>query len=226
MTNKANRRVVLEALAAATLLAAAAPLAGGEAEAALKTVKIIGINCSPRKGKSTAAAVQIALDAAKQTAPNIEVELIELSGVRMDPAAPTALDDDFAKLAPMLSDPKVGGIIIGTPVYFGNMSALCKTFLERWMLFRKNNFALANKVGGVVAVGGARNGGQELCLQSVQAAMLCQEMVVVGDGRPTAHMGATLVNPGNDDIAGDEFGVATAKNLGRRVAEVALKLAK
>ena len=48
----------------------------------------------------------------------------------------------------------------------------------------------------------------------------------VGDGRPTAHTGATLLNPGTDDIAGDEFGLATARNLGRRVAQVALRLAR
>jgi hypothetical protein len=53
---------------------------------------------------------------------------------------------------------------------------------------------------------------------------MCQEMVIVGDGRPTAHTGATLLNQ-NDDISGDEFGLSTARNLGRRVAEVALRIA-
>jgi len=104
------------------------------------------------------------------------------------------------------------------------MTSLCKAFLDHCMLFRQRNFALSGKVAGIVAVGGARNGGQELAIQSVQAALLCQEMIIVGDGRPTGHFGATLVNSGNDDISGDEFGIATAKNLGRRVAEVALKI--
>jgi hypothetical protein len=49
-------------------------------------------------------------------------------------------------------------------------------------------------------------------------------MLLVGDGRPTAHRGATLWNS-KDDISGDEFGLSTAKNLGRRVAEVALRMA-
>ena len=47
-------------------------------------------------------------------------------------------------------------------------------------------------------------------------------MVLVGDGRPTCHWGATVWNNGKDDISQDEFGVATLKNLGRRAAEVAL----
>jgi hypothetical protein len=49
-------------------------------------------------------------------------------------------------------------------------------------------------------------------------------MIVVGTGKPTARIGATLWSKGGD-IAGDEFGISTAKDLGRRVAEVALRMA-
>ncbi|HUT62011.1 MAG TPA: flavodoxin family protein [Phycisphaerae bacterium] len=187
-------------------------------------IKIIGLSCSPRKGKTTAAALQVCLDAAKAVGPNVEVELIELAGMNIpvfDPAAPGSAD--FEKVAAKLSDPKVAGVIVGTPVYFGNMTSLAKAFLDQCMACRQNNFALANKVAGVLAVGGVRNGGQELTIQSAQAALQCQEMIIVGDGRPTAHTGATLLNQ-NDDISADEFGLSTARNLGRRVAEVALKM--
>jgi len=226
-----------EDLTRRTLLgvAGAAVVAGAASEAALAAegkeapkagpIKVIGLSCSPRKGKTTAAALRVCLDAAKAVGPNVEVELIELAGLNIpvfDPAAPGSAD--FDKVAAKLTDPKVAGIIVGTPVYFSGMSSLCKAFLDQCMAFRKNNFALANKVAGVVAVGGVRNGGQELTIQSVQAALLCQEMIVVGDGRPTGHSGATLLNAG-DDISGDEFGLSTAKNLGRRVAEFALRVA-
>jgi hypothetical protein len=53
--------------------------------------------------------------------------------------------------------------------------------------------------------------------------MLCHEVMVVG-GKPRAHQGATLWNAYNDDIMKDEFGIDTAKQLGIRVAEAALKL--
>jgi len=69
-----------------------------------------------------------------------------------------------------------------------------------------------------------RNGGQELVIEQIQAAMLCHAVVVVG-GKPRAHQGATLWNVYNDDITKDEFGMATAKQLGIRVAEAALRLA-
>ena len=196
-----------------------------------KTIRIVGISCSPRKGKTTAASLQVCLQAAEKVDPRIDVELIELAGMKIDGSLAAGLPlepgqkDDFGQLVPKLSDPKVAGIIVGTPVYFGNMTSLCKAFLDRCMIFRKNKLALSNKVAGVLAVGGVRNGGQELTIQSVLAALLCQEMIIVGDGRPTAHIGATVWNNGKTPVTEDEFGMATAKNLGRRVAEVALKIA-
>ena len=229
-----SRRGFLEA--AGTVVAAGAVASVGTADAAEKPsggkVKIVGVCCSPRKGKTTAAAMRACLDAAKAASPDVEVELIELAGLKIPGgvAAGVPLEpgekDDFPAIAEKIGAPDVAGIILGTPVYFANMSSLCKAFLDRWMVFRRNNFALGNKVGGVLAVGGSRNGGQQLTIQSILAAMMGQEMIVVGDGRPTAHIGGTLLNNGKDDISGDEFGLSTARNLGRRVAEVAVRVSR
>lgn len=220
-----NRRKFLTAtLAAGTAVSATSTDAVAQDR---KALKIVGISCSPRKGKTTAAALSVCLEAAKAVNPSVTTELIELAGRNIgvfDPADPKATQGGFADLIPVLSDPNVGGMIVGTPVYFGNMTSLCKAFLDHCMAFRQQKFALGSKVAGIVAVGAARNGGQEMAIQSVHAALLCQEMIIVGDGRPTGHFGATLVNDGNDSISSDEFGISTAKNLGRRVAEVALRL--
>ncbi len=209
-------------------LAAAAAMANQQANTD-STMKIIAVACSPRPGKTTVQALNICLTAAQAVAPQrIEVELIELAGLKIpaELAAGIPLEagqrDDFPQVAAKLSDPRVAAIIVGTPVYFANMSALCKAFIDRCGMFRKNNFALGGKIGAVLAVGGVRSGGQELVIQSVQAALFCHEMLVVGDGRPTGHFGARLWNDGGDDISKDEFGVTTTKNLGRHVAEVAL----
>jgi len=226
MSSDMTRRVFLGTVGATAVAASTGQAMAADADTPKSgSLKILGIACSPRPGKTTAAAVKVALDAAEAVGPAIETELVELAGLNIpvfDPAAPGSAD--FEKVAAKLIDPKVAGIIVGTPVYFGSMSSLCKAFLDQCMALRKKDFALRNKVAGVVAVGGVRNGGQELAIESVQAALFCQEMIVVGDGRPTAHTGATLLNPGTDDIRGDEFGLSTARNLGRRVAEVALAL--
>lgn len=226
MTNDLTRRGFL---AAGTAVAAGAVSEAGAGEAA-KGIKILGISASARKGKTTAAAVAACLEAAKGVAPDrIETELIDLGGLRIDGCVaagvplPEGAVDDFLPLVPKLADPRVAGIIIGSPTYFSNMSSVCKAFLERLMVFRKDNFALANKVAGALAVGAARNGGQELVIRSIHNCLFAQELIIVGESRPSAHFGPCVVNT-KDDISKDEAGLGTVKNLGKRVAQVALLL--
>jgi len=196
-------------------------------------MKIVGISCSPRKGKSTKFALEICLQAVKETSPDIGTLLIELSEMKMNgclacgkcmKVLECSQEDDFIKMIPILSDSELAGLVVATPVYFGSMTSQCKAFLDRCVMFRRNGFLLRNKVGGVIAVGGVRNGGQELAIQSVQAAMLVQDMVVVSEGRPTSHYGATLWSGHPDGIEKDAFGLETARNLGKRVAEVAARM--
>jgi multimeric flavodoxin WrbA len=223
---------VAGATAAGGAIAAASAEAAG-AEASPGPIKIVAICASPRKGMSTATTLKVALEAAREVEPDrIEVELIELADMKINAnlAAGIPLEpgerDDFPSLVPKLADPKVAGIVIGTPVYFSNMTALCKAFLDRCIAFRKDNFALRNKVAGVIAVGAARNGGQLLAVESVQAALYCQDMIVVQAGAPTTRSGAAVWNQSNGEVTDDETGMEAAKAVGRKVAEVALQLGK
>ncbi len=223
-----NRR---KFIATSIATGAAAALGSTTAKAAnKKSVRILGISCSPRKGKTTATSVKVALDAAKEVDSRIEVELIDLGGKAIagwsggaKPGEAREVMDDFQLTLPSLKAPDLGGIIIGSPSYFRSMSSLCKAFLERLAVLRKPKLLLADKAVGVLSVGAYRNGGQELVIERIQAAMLCHEVVIVG-GKPGAHQGATLWNAYKDDITKDELGMATARQLGVRVAEAALKL--
>jgi multimeric flavodoxin WrbA len=195
-----------------------------------RPVKILGISCSPREGKTTATAIKASLDAAKKVDRHIEVELIDLGGLEISgwsggtkPTEGRQITDDFDLILPKLRDPNVGGWIIGSPVYFRSLTALCKVFLERCAVLRKPKLLLADTVVGVLAVGAFRNGGQELVIEQIQSVLLCHEMMIVG-GKPGAHQGATLWNAYKDDITKDEFGMDTARKLGIRVAEAALRL--
>lgn len=228
---KPNRRTFLGALgvsAASTLAATSSP---AQVSTTGSNIKLVGVGCSPRLGKSTTlAAVKTALEAAKEAYPAIEIEVIELAGFKIpgEVAAGVPLEpgarDDFPKVAEKLTDPRVRGIIVGTPTYMGSMSSLCKAFLDRTIAFRKE-WLLRDKVVGAIAVGAARQGGQDTTVLAVLAALMRQDVIVVGDGKPGAHPGATLQSQ-NDSIDGDEGGVASAKCLGKRVAEVALRLAR
>jgi multimeric flavodoxin WrbA len=165
--------------------------------------------------------------------PDMETMLIELSDMKINgciacgkciKVLECSQEDDFPKMIPILSDPELAGLVVATPVYFGSMTSQCKAFLDHFVMFRRNGFLLRDKVGGVIAVGGVRNGGQELAIQAVQAAMLVQDMVVVSEGRPTSHYGATLWSGHPDGIEKDSFGLETTRNLGKRVAEVSSRM--
>jgi multimeric flavodoxin WrbA len=219
MKENVNRRNFLAAAGAAAVAttatsALAADTGGGP-------IKILGVSCSPRKGMTTAKAVQAALDAAKGTDPRIQVEMIDLGGLAIAGHSPTPIKDDFTALLPKLQDPALGGLIIGSPSYFRGMSSLCKAFIERCAPLRDPKMLLANKPVGVVAVGAFRYGGQEMTIEQIQAAMLCFGMVAVGGNAP-AFQGATVLST-KDDISTDELGLDTAKKLGARVAELAVK---
>lgn len=228
MAQDVNRRAFIGTAAAAAVVAGMTATAQAQ-QAATDKVKILGIGTSLRKGKTSSAAVQMALDAAKTVDPRIEVELVELSGMNLDPYIAIGgkyvenKADDWQTLKEKLT--AAHGIIIASPSYMGIVSSLAKQMMERMIDFRKAGFPLRNKVGGAIAVGAGRNAGVELILQQLCMFMLSQDMVVVGDGKPTAHWGGTLWAKG-DDIAQDKDGLPTVVGVGKRVAEVALKLAK
>lgn len=226
MRHTIGRRQLIGAAGAAVVATAL----GGAARAQEPTAKrkIVAINGSPRKGKTTSAGLTLCLEAVREAYPDFDTELIDLADYSIpaqvaagQPLRPGEVDD-FPKLAEKLSDPAVAGIIVGSPVYFGSMSALCKAFLDRCMVFRKG-FVWHNKVAGALAVGSSRNGGQELTVEGIKIALSGQDVILVGTGQPTVRVGATLWNQ-NDSIAEDAFGCETAKDLGRRVADVAQKL--
>jgi len=110
-------------------------------------------------------------------------------------------------------------VVVGSPVYFGNMSGEVKTFLDNWLL----KFGLwqdrkmRNKVGGAFATGGAVSNGKEVTMLTILGAMLINQMIVVSGG---GGFGASATT-GPDSPGIDEKEVAEARALGKRVAEVA-----
>jgi multimeric flavodoxin WrbA len=221
MNTTLNRRHFIAAAGVAAVAASASSVKAAEAGAA--PLKIIGVACSPRKGMTTAKAVQAALEAARAVDARIQTELLDLGGLNIHGHSPTPINDDFNPLMAKFTDPAFGGLIIGSPSYFRTMSALCKAFIERCYALRDPKNVFANKPVGVVAVAGNRNGGQELIIQQIQAAMISFNMFIVGGNSP-AFLGGTLV-ASKDDISTDEVGLDSARKTGARVAQVVLRLA-
>jgi multimeric flavodoxin WrbA len=223
MKQNVNRRNFLATAGVAALAATSTSVVAAEAGGG-KTLKILGVSCSPRKGMTTAKAVQAALDAAKAVDPRIQTELIDLGGLSIAGYSPKPPEDDMKDILPKFQDAALAGVIIGSPSYFRSLSGLAKCFLERLAPLREPKMFLADKPFGVVAVGAFRNGGQELTIGEIQAILLCYGMIAIG-GHAPAFQGATVVST-KDDISADELGLKTAAQLGKHVGEAAIKLGK
>jgi NAD(P)H dehydrogenase (quinone) len=110
-------------------------------------------------------------------------------------------------------------VIVGSPVYWSNMSGEVKTFFDNWQ-FKFGvfpEFKMKNKVGAAFATGGQISGGKEITMLTIIAAMLGNQMIVVSGG---GAFGASATTEG-DSPGIDKTELAEAKALGQRVAEVA-----
>ena len=111
-------------------------------------------------------------------------------------------------------------VIVGSPVYFGNMSGEIKTFFDNWGLTSKFDLfrerKMRNKIGAAFATGGAISNGKEVTMLSILAAMLVNQMIAVGGG---GAFGASATT-GPDSPGIDDKELAEARELGKRVAEV------
>lgn len=110
-------------------------------------------------------------------------------------------------------------IIVGSPVYWSNMSGEVKTFFDNWQ-FKFGvypDFKMKDKIGAAFATGGQVSSGKEVTMLTILAAMLGNQMIVVSGG---GAFGASATTEG-DSPGVDNKEMADAQALGRRVAEVA-----
>jgi len=188
---------------------------------------VIGINGSPHAQGNTAALLQEALRAATEAGAG--TQLIFAAEVLNKLKTPfcvacetpcrsrcyegTFLVDLLETLA------RADGLLLASPVYFGEVSAQLKSFWDRTRRLRSRR-KLINVVGGALSVGAARFGGQETTLHSIHNMMLVQGMIVVGDGLSeddAGHFGAAAQQPAQED----NYALKRAVVLGKRVVQVA-----
>ena len=110
-------------------------------------------------------------------------------------------------------------LIVGSPVYWSNMSGEVKTFFDRWQfefgVFPE--FKMRNKVGAAFATGGQVSSGKEVTMLTILAAMLGNQMIVVSGG---GAFGASATTEGESPGINQQE-QADARVLGKRVAETA-----
>ena len=112
-------------------------------------------------------------------------------------------------------------VVVGSPVYWSNMSGEVKTFFDNWQ-FKFGvfpEFKMKNKVGAAFATGGQISSGKEVTMLTILAAMLGNQMIVISGG---GAFGASATTEGESPGI-DAKELADAKALGLRVAEVAAR---
>jgi NAD(P)H dehydrogenase (quinone) len=106
------------------------------------------------------------------------------------------------------------GIIMGSPTYFGQMSAKLKAVIDESVKLHRK---LTGKVGGAFTSSGGTASGAETTLLSIVEVMLIHGMIVQGRA-DDAHYGvAVRGKPKEEDLA-------ECEELGRRVAILVLRL--
>jgi NAD(P)H dehydrogenase (quinone) len=114
-------------------------------------------------------------------------------------------------------------VIVGSPVYVGSVSGQVKTFLDNWgpkFGLETRSRSMRNKVGAAFATGGSGANGKEVTMLTILGAMLGSEMIVISAGGPFGRFGASATT-GSESPGIDAKEIAEARELGKRVAEVA-----
>ncbi|MDD1773520.1 MAG: flavodoxin family protein [Methanomassiliicoccales archaeon] len=190
-------------------------------------MRVVAFNGSPRKNGNTSIALQIVLDELNKE--GIETELVQFGseGIEDCTACLACVKNKDMKCI-IESDNlnqyiekmiEADGVILGSPVYFGNVSGQMKAFIDRvGYVSRANGDPFKRKVGAAVAVN--RRAGALATFADINYFFLIGQWIVVGSSYwnvGVAH------KPG--DIANDKEAADTLKKLGENMAWLLRKLA-
>lgn len=189
-------------------------------------MKVVAFNGSARKGGNTEQLIKYVFCELENE--GIDTELVNLSGEhphgciacyqcfknkdRRCVVTTDCINDCIVKME------EADGIILASPTYFADLSSELKALIDRTgMVSRANGDMYRRKVGAAVVA--RRRGGAIHVFDSINHFFTIGQMITVG---------ASYWNFANGrekgDVAGDEEGVATMKNLGRNMAWLLKKL--
>lgn len=172
-------------------------------------MKILYISGSPRKNSNTDYLLKLTLSITGG-------EFFKLADYDINPcrscrfcveAGKCVIKDDMSKIfIPLLL--RSDGIVMGSPVYFNNVTAQLKAFMDRTWCMREK---LRNKIGGAVIVG--RRYGLENAITAINAFFLKHEII-------PANRGVCGIGFDEGEITKDKEAIRSAKKLGERIKEL------
>ena len=189
-------------------------------------MKVIAFNGSPRKEGNTYQSLQAVIGELQKE--GIETEVIQLGGKSIHGCTACYKCFNNKDKECSIKDDEVNdyirkmieadGIIIGSPVYFSNVTSEVKAFIDRTgLVARANDNLLKRKVGaGVVAV---RRAGATFAFSAINFFFFIQEMIVPGSIYWNLAIGR---EPG--EVQEDQEGMMTFKTLGQNMAWLLKKI--
>lgn len=206
--------------------------------------KITLIVGSPRKNRACNFLIDKAIEGIKATGNEFEIKKIQITDYNITPCngcdqclrppndCPLAENDDTNKLEDIIIGSS--GLIIAAPNYFGSVSSQIKVLIDRSRPWKMKNYLLQDVIFAPMASTGLRNGGEGVISDLINFALI-QGMIVVGNNK------GSPVMEGNIPITSiqkftmkeflgkgetDELAGKIAFDLGKRVAELILKIKK
>lgn len=208
------------------------------------TQKITLIVGSPRKNRSCNFLMDKCAEGIKSVSGDFNINKIFISDFNLSPCngcdqclkapyeCPLAAKDDTKRIEPFILD--VDAILISSPTYFGSVSSYIKVLIDRSRPWKMNNYKLKDKVFAPLASQGLRNGGAGGVIADLVNFALIQGMICVSAiGNPVLEENipiTSLQKFGLKEFLGkgeiDELAGKVANNLGKRVAELLLRIKK
>ena len=183
-------------------------------------MKALAINGSPRKGGNTEILLRKVLE--PLAAAGHKTEYVQVGGTRIRGCTACGacgrlknkrcvIEDDIFNLAfaKML---EADAIVIGSPVYFADVTAETKALIDRAGRVARTNGGLLRRKIGAAAVA-ARRGGAIHAVDAINHLFLANQMVVPGSTYWNFALGR---DPG--DVLADEEGLANMQDLGEQIA--------
>jgi len=183
-------------------------------------MRVVGIVCSPRKEGNTEILVKEALHAAAEE--GAETELVLVSDMDITPCSACdaclsgegcMVNDDMHKIYERLEN--ADGLILGTPVYFVNVSAQAKAIIDRTYPYLFTRKLKGKAAAAIVAT--RRVGGWQV-LSFIQSFFSIHEMKIAGGsiGYGLAK-GDVLQGPG---ASFSLSAIEEARHLGKKVVKL------
>ncbi len=190
-------------------------------------MKVVGFNGSPRRDSNTAILIRRVFDELEKE--GIETEMVQIAGenlpgcracyqcwVNADRKCVQKGDNLNSYAEKMI---EADGIILGSPVFYADVTAGMKALMERSSFVAKaNGNMLRRKVGAAVVA--VRRGGQLHAFETLTNFFLINEMIVPGSSYWNFAFGLE-----KGDVEKDEEGMQTMATLGKNMAWLLKKLA-